>query len=1259
MNNNKNIFIHLLQNKLFKDQYNNMLFPNIDWFESKNKPTKQERKNKYNKKLLHKELQKYMKHKYELKYKYGREFEKIQANFKGQLQKHQIQITEYSYPNEFINKYIEKIYNLLKQFKDDQRRSQGITFQINLFFVIEHTNTKSKEYVWRKCKAISKIQINKDDTINIIKECANKLTNDIEDLQQKGSDIRYIKSKIIEVIEFPYNPLRGSLYLDLHKSIKNKKCCINVKNNDNQCFKWSVLSALHPTLKDPQRVLKYKQFENELNFNNLEFPIKIDDIPKFEKLNNISINVFSYYIDENNEPIKFVYYLTKNNFDKHVNLLLIESVQENEIKYHYCWIKNLSGFLTNSNGHKRIFCLRCLQGFNNQTKLNEHKLYCDNFDYIKTTYPKNDGIQNIMKFNKLQNCQKIPYKIYCDFESTLNKPNEEFNNDQQDKNTKILSFHNLSGYCIVVVNSITNESKVYYYSDPNLISNEIFQKFITTIFEIKKEIEQAYLNKNAKKIIMTQDDENNFIFSENCYLCKKIFGEKIIKKNNEIILYKVRDHCHFSGKYRGAACQLCNLKYRIQKNIPIIFHNLRGYDSHLIFDNIGEFLKNRDDIILTAIPTNIEKYLSFTIATRPLNKEDRYKMIKLRFIDSYQFLSSSIDDLAKNLSNDKKILTIKHLKHFNINESNIHLIMKKGVFPYSWFDDKNKLNNTELPEKKYFYDDLIEENISDDKYNHALNVWKSLNIKTFKEYHDIYMMTDTLLLADIFNEFIEVCLNNYKVDPAYYLSSPGMSLDAYLKFSNVEIELINEDNSNMFLFFEKQIRGGVSTIFKRHSKANNKYMKDYNPKEPSKYIIYLDANNLYGWAMSQKLPLKDFKNINLNEWNESRIKEYDFNRDIGITFDVDLEYPKELHDLHDYPFAPENIFIENENLSSFQNSIIENLQLKRTKTNKLIPNLRNKTNYIVHGKLLQFYLNHGMKIIKINRGIQYYQSNFMESYINENTKRRTLAKNDFEKDFFKLLNNSIYGKTLENLRKHMDVILMTDDEYKKFEKINSKNMINDVLLYNGLTAVKKRKIEVFLNRPIQIGASILDLSKLLMYDFYYDHLKNKYGDKCKILMTDTDSIIAEIETDDLYNDMLLNKKYYDLSEMKIKQFQNNENKKVIGKFKDETNGIPIKEFVGLKSKCYSYLLDDNNKNIKKCKGTKKYKVKNELTHQIYYDTLMGLNNGSIKLKQNGIRSLNHKLSTNTQEKICLSIMDDKSYLIDNFNARPHFHFKNT
>ena len=207
---------------------------------------------------------------------------------------------------------------------------------------------------------------------------------------------------------------------------------------------------------------------------------------------------------------------------------------------------------------------------------------------------------------------------------------------------------------------------------------------------------------------------------------------------------------------------------------------------------------------------------------------------------------------------------------------------------------------------------------------------------------------------------------------------------------------------------EEGIRGGICHSIHRYAKANNKYMKNYNNNEESSYIQYLDANNLYGWAMSKKLPVNGFKWIDNNEINEDFIKNYDENNDKGYIFEVDVKYPKRLHDLHsDLPFLSERMEIN--------------------KCKKLVCNLLNKKKYVAHINTLKQALNHGLKFKKIHRVIEFNQKAWLKPYIDMNTELRKLAKNDFEKDLFKLMNNSVFGKTIENIRKHRDIKLVTTD----------------------------------------------------------------------------------------------------------------------------------------------------------------------------------------------------------------------------------------
>ena len=264
-------------------------------------------------------------------------------------------------------------------------------------------------------------------------------------------------------------------------------------------------------------------------------------------------------------------------------------------------------------------------------------------------------------------------------------------------------------------------------------------------------------------------------------------------------------------------------------------------------------------------------------------------------------------------------------------------------------------------------------------------IWNKFNMKNMSDYHDHYLTKDVLLLADVFKRFISTYLKYYELDLCRYFSSPELSWDAMLKVTGIELEKISDIDK--YVFIEKGTRGGVSYIAKRYAKANNKYMNDYNPEEPSTFIYYLDKNNLYGWTMSEYLPYGEVnwvKNV-----NELDVKSINKKSDVGYFLEADLEYPNELHELHnDYPHAPEKLAVSNDMLSIYCKNIADEYDIKVGDVKKVIPNLNNKTRYVLHYTNLQLYFSLEMKLIKIHSALQFKQSDWMKKYTDFNIEKK-------------------------------------------------------------------------------------------------------------------------------------------------------------------------------------------------------------------------------------------------------------------------------
>lgn len=1064
----------------------------------------------------------------------------------------------------------------------------------------------------------NKVFTRSSNLTQIYEEFQDEILSKASDFQERDSNWTLEKILFLDVNINRYNPISATSYIRLPKFIQNKKAVLNIRNDDNACFAWCITAALHPVNQYPHLTSSYSHYSTFLNFDNIEFPVKLKDIKKFEELNEISVNVFgidSSFKDGKCElEIVGPLYFTSNRRERHVNLLLVSDDNGN---HHYCLIKNLSKLVSSQiskSKHGMYICDGCLQNFQKQDQLLKHqKKDCN---HLYTITPSNDLIinkfgefvpENQLKFINFEKQLPVPFVIYADFESLL-KPIQH-NEPCNSESFTVKTFeHEPYSFGIYVKCNFDNSFSNYYsYRGYNAA-----EKFTEKLDGIVLDIYNNHLKQPKKMMTLTFEEQEEFNKSRLCHICDKPFSP-----DDE----KVRDHCHLTGKYRSAAHSICNLNYKIPKFIPVVLHNLTNYDSHLFIKKLA--MKGET---VNVIAQNKEKYITFSkhiLVEKFADPKIPNKYLKLRFIDSFRFLSRSLDKLSANLESHQCIEIRKYFR----DEIEFNLIRRKGVFPYNYVDCFNKLLETKLPSKQDFFNKLSGESITNEDYDRAKEIWKIFKCSSLGEYSDIYLKSDVLLLADVFENFRSVCMNKYKLDPAHYLTAPSLSWDAMLKYTNVELELLTD--IDMIHFLRKGIRGGVSQCSKRKAIANNKFLSNYDPSKRSSYIMYLDATNLYGFAMQQHLPKGDFRWLEKEEIDTFDCSLIENESSKGYILEVDLQYPPQLHEAHnDFPFCPEQIIPSG------------------SKYPKLIPNLKDKHNYIIHYRNLKQCLKYGLKLKKVHRILEFTQSPWLKPYIDLNTSLRNIAKNEFERDLFKLIINSIFGKTMENVDKRSDIKLCTHWENRKGVRgarglIAKPNFKSSSVFTDSFVAIQMEKLKICYDKPLYVGFSILDISKTVIYEFFYGYLKQKYGENVILCYTDTDSLILEIFTENVYDDIKKDIDLFDTSNFA----EDNIHKipktlSVVGKMKDEFAGMPVECFYGTGAKAYCIKGDEI---WKKAKGISKHVIKNQLHLSDYIQTV---ENGEFVFRKMYIFKSNlHTIYTELKNKVALSSNDDKRFII--------------
>ncbi|XP_024888609.1 uncharacterized protein LOC112465332 [Temnothorax curvispinosus] len=848
----------------------------------------------------------------------------------------------------------------------------------------------------------------------------------LEEFQERDSG--WALSRILNLIVNvnKCNPMHVGCWMKIPLDVRLKKAVVNVPSEHDACFARAVVAALYPAERHAERCGSYPDYATVLNLDGIDFPIDLKKIGKFERQNDVSIDVFTTRegiekkakfgrgADHNAiVPLR----LTDDKRDRHVNLLYLRDTLRGVNRGHFAWIKNLSRLVNSQLTAKRYakhVCDRCLHYFYTRDKLIAHSVDCGRMNDCAVVLPNKSD--KWLSFDNYVRKEQLPFVVYANLECFLERRERE--NVEGGPRTERYAYQrhvpfSLGYYLCCTCN---DTASAYRYCR----GEDCVSWFVNELRVLARRVKNKF-STNIAMVELTEDEKNEFLLATHCHVCGKPFQPED---------KRVRDHCHLTGRYRGPAHSRCNLNYRNVYVIPVFFYNLSGYDAHFVVEKIANDFEGGVDLL----PLTKESYISFSKTvkeTQTDGKWDRY--VKLQFVDSYKFLAASIETLASYLNRDK--LRITRSEYADLSAEDLDLLTRKGVFPYEYVDGADKLRDAELPPREAFYSSLTDETASESDYEHATRVRRRFRVRDLGEYSDLYLKTDVLLLANIFENFRDACSASYGLDPAHYYTLPGYTWDAMLWYTAVRFELLTD--IDMVLFVERGIRGGLSQCSLRYARANNRHVPTHDSSQPTTYLMYYDVNNLYGWAMSESLPYANFQWLDDPENFDATTVPTD--SDVGYILEVDLEYPRDLHDAHaDLPLCPTR----------------DKPPGKRQE--KLLATLYDKSRYVTHYRNLQQCLRLGMRLTRVRRVLRFTQSQWLRVYIELNTALRTRASNEFERNLYKLMNNAVFGKIMENVRDHVDLRLVTrwDGRYGDEALIAKPNFHSRSVFSENLVAIE-------------------------------------------------------------------------------------------------------------------------------------------------------------------------------------------------------------
>ncbi len=783
---------------------------------------------------------------------------------------------------------------------------------------------------------------------------------------------------------------------DLHAVVYKKQSVdvttpqeLSCSQDGQRCFYLAIAAYFLPDKKACKMSLE--SFVAAQICEVLRAPVELSKISKFEEANeHLDLGVNVIFKSENGELyparaspkitakhcIVLLMYFTKNE-DAHGNPVL-----------HYALVEDLGNLLSTRGKsvsgaaytHRKHFCFNCFTSFARSESLAAHVEWCHKEEGQVFTLPK-EG--ETIKYEKKWKESKIAYTFFFDFETIQATPGQECSCAPEllhkcKHKTKVVSEHVAFAFSLIMIN---RDGEVV--EEITHVGEDTMEVFIKALYRINKEYTE--LLNTVTPITMTDEQELAFQGASCCHICNTLLGND-----------RVRDHDHQSGRYLGAAHKVCNFNRVECKKIVGFAHNFSGYDSHLIMNALAEC---DTEFQLSAIPLNMEKF----------------KMLRVEnciLMDSMAFLGASLDKLVNTLQLSNH--SFPYISKWFKSDREKCLVLRKGIYPYEYITSMARVTDThELPPPDAFHSRLSGRNVSETDYAHAQTVWREFACASMVDYTKLYVLTDTILLAEAVLELRESLWSEFGIDMMHYLSIPMMTKDIMLKTTGVEMELMTD--IDMIHMVRSNIRGGLSYVNHRHFHvARENERRDYDSS-----VVYVDANNLYGAAMRFPLPLRDFRWMGEEELQALDASTISEHSDTGFILEVTLDYPENLHLAHSsFPLAPHQMEITQDHLSPYARDALQSLGKKgKYKAKKLTSTFHRREKYVCHGLNLRLYLELGMKLVAVHRGITFHQAPFIRSYIDMCTQKRAEAVSKTRSNMMKLLCNSLYGKVSSPLKR--------------------------------------------------------------------------------------------------------------------------------------------------------------------------------------------------------------------------------------------------